>query len=257
MARELVGEMRSPPFSMRLSPCNRGHPGVGTIQVLSRARFRGDGEHSAVRYSVGGKRRRDDVNISAMVPSFQMQRPPKLYYRFGRWRVVAVSAWRVVRAILVRSLAPARCSMAAPLKHQKQIGHFLETLSSRSLNFGSSAAINSPRSCGVRHSVLFCTPTCQVGNARVSRPSFTRSPSLFGALFRCMDLPFPTRLSRPSRATSGLKVGPVQQLAAVVALPPIVPPCWALHSPTAALEGTVITRIPGSRALVGENARLN
>lgn len=69
-----------------------------------------------------------------------------------------------------------------------------------------------------------------------------------------MDLPFPTRLSRPSRATNGLEVGLVQQLAAVVA-PPIVPPCWALHSPTA--EGTVITRIPGSRALVGENARLN
>ena len=56
-----------------------------------------------------------------------------------------------------------------------------------------------------------------------------------------MDLPFPTRLSRPSRATSGLEVGLVQQLAAVVA-PPIVPPCWALHSPTATLEGTVITR---------------
>lgn len=79
------------------------------------------------------------------------------------------------------------------------------------------------------------TPTCQVGNARVSRPSFTRSPSLFGALFWCMDLPFPTRLPRPSRATNGLEVGLVQQLAAVVA-PPIVPPCWALHSPTAALE---------------------
>lgn len=162
MARELVGECALLAPLACVSPCNRGHPGADTIQVLPCARFRGDGEHSAARYGVG---ERGGETMSIYLPWFRSSRckvPPKLYYRFGRWRVVAVSAWKVVRVILVRSLAPAGCSMAAPLKHLKQIGHFLETLSSRSLNFGSSAAINSPWWCGVRHSVLLCcTPTSE------------------------------------------------------------------------------------------------
>ena len=152
---------------------------------------------------------------------------------------MAVSAWKVVRAILVRSLAPARCSMAAPLKHQKQIGHFLETLSSRSLNFGSSAAINSPRSCGVRHSVLLCcTPTSR---QRAGEQALIHTlPFIVWSSLSVHGSPI-SNAPLQTITSSGLEVGLVQQLAAVVA-PPIVPPCWALHSPTATLEGTVITR---------------
>lgn len=66
---------------------------------------------------------------------FQKQRTPEVvipFWPLEGWGCFSVES-RPCDAS--RPIGSAGCSMAAPLKHLKQIGHFLETLNSRSLNF--------------------------------------------------------------------------------------------------------------------------
>ncbi|OCK83784.1 hypothetical protein K432DRAFT_163847 [Lepidopterella palustris CBS 459.81] len=112
--------------------------------------------------------------------------------------MVAVSKSRVVRAMLVPSLAAARCSLAAPLKHLKQPSHFL---------FKHPAPVRpwidhlkhqfSHAACRARlSSFSFLFDVSKRPSPRLSRPSFTPLSFPFGSLVAPPRI-FPTCVQDP------------------------------------------------------------